>query len=138
MMGFGSSLGLAPVLFGCAADILVIVHLLFICFVVFGGLLVLRWRWVMFFHIPAAVWGALLEFLGWICPLTPLEHKLREMAGEEGFAEGFIEYYLLPLVYPGDLTREVQIYLGLFVVLVNITLYLVIALKRMETKGDMR
>lgn len=105
------------------ADATLVAHLGFVLFVVLGGLLVVRWwplRWV---HLPVAVYGAAIEFVGWICPLTPLENHLRRRGGEAGYHGGFVEQYLLPLVYPGALTRELQIVLGLLVVGVNVALY---------------
>lgn len=92
-------------------------------FVVLGGLLVLRWRWVMWLHLPAAVWGALIEFAGWICPLTPLEKWLRRQGGLGGYEGGFIEHYILPVLYPRDLTRTVQLALGTAVIVVNLIIY---------------
>jgi len=111
------------VLFQIAADFLVVLHLGFVGFVVIGGFLVLRWRWVLFLHVPAAVWGALIEFQGWLCPLTLLEQQLRQAGGQAGYTGGFIEHYVLPIVYPSDLTREVQIVLGVFVVAINVAVY---------------
>jgi len=105
------------------ADILVVVHLLFIVFVVFGGLLVLRWPRVVWAHVPCAVYGALIEFVGWVCPLTPLEQRLRIAAGGQGYASGFIDHYIMPLVYPPGLTRELQIWLGLGVLVINVGVY---------------
>ena len=105
------------------ADLVVGLHLLFVVFVVAGGLLVLRWPKVAFLHIPAAVWGAAIEFAGWICPLTPLENSLRRQAGESGYSTGFIEHYLLPILYPSALTRDFQLLLGVLVVGVNLAVY---------------
>jgi hypothetical protein len=105
------------------ADAVLVVHASFILFVVAGGLLV-RWRKrVAWLHVPAVAWGTLIEFRGWICPLTPLEIWARSRAGETGFSGGFIEHYLLPVVYPGALTREVQIVLGALVLVVNALVY---------------
>jgi hypothetical protein len=105
------------------ADTVLVAHLGFILFVVAGGFLV-RWRrsvaWV---HLPAAGWGALIEFMGWICPLTPLENWARSRAGETGYAGGFVEHYLIPVVYPAALTRDVQIALGVAVLIVNLSIY---------------
>lgn len=106
-----------------AADSVVVLHFAFIVFVVAGGLLVLRWPRLAWLHLPVVAWGAGIEFVGWICPLTPLENRLRRAAGEAGYAEGFIEHYLLPLIYPAGLTREIQIALGLFVLGVNALVY---------------
>jgi hypothetical protein len=105
------------------ADLLVGVHALFVAFVMVGGLLALRWPWVAILHVPAAVWGALIEFQGWICPLTPLEQSLREAAGQAGYQGGFIEHYMLPVLYPAGLTRGVQLTLGATVILVNLLVY---------------
>ena len=106
-----------------AADLLVVLHFGFILFVVFGALLAFRWRWVILLHIPAAAWGALIEFQDWTCPLTPWENHFRKLAGEEGFTGGFIEHYLLSVIYPGGLTRTVQIVLGTAVLAVNLGVY---------------
>lgn len=105
------------------ADFTLFIHLGFILFVVAGGLLAFRWRAAMFVHLPAAAWGALIEFGGWPCPLTPLEQWLREQANEAGFRGDFIGHYLLPIIYPGSLTREIQIGLGIGVVAVNLIVY---------------
>ena len=109
--------------FGLLADLVVGLHFLFVVFVVIGGLLVLRWRWMMWLHLPAAVWGALIEFRGWICPLTPLEKSLRARAGDAGYEGGFIDHYLLPVLYPGALTREIQVMLGVLVIVANFAIY---------------
>lgn len=105
------------------ADAVLVLHLLFIVFVVFGALLLWRWPRIVWLHLPAALWGALVEAAGWICPLTPLENRLRESAGSPGYAGGFIEHYLLPLIYPAALTRDIQLMLGAAVVLINVLLY---------------
>ncbi len=105
------------------ADLVLVAHFAFVVFAVVGALLVLRWRWVVWLHLPAVVWAALIEFAGWICPLTPLENWLRELGGSAGYESGFVEHYILPVLYPGGLTREVQIVLGLLVLAVNIGIY---------------
>ncbi len=105
------------------ADLVVIVHGLFILFVVAGGLLALRWPRVAWLHLPAAAWGVLIEWSGWICPLTPLENTLRQAAGQAGYSGGFVERYLLPLIYPAGLTPAVQLWLGLVVLVVNVAVY---------------
>jgi hypothetical protein len=112
------------------ADAVLVVHLLFIVFVVAGGLLVLYRPRVAFLHLPAAVWGVLVEWMGWRCPLTPLEQSLRRAAGEEGYEGSFIEHYLWPLIYPEGLTREAQLIFGLLVLLINVTVYGVILARR--------
>jgi hypothetical protein len=106
-----------------AADLLVILHLAFILFVMLGGVLLFRWPWVAWLHLPAVAWGALIELVGWICPLTPLEQRLRASAGEAGYTGGFAEQYLLPLIYPDGLTREIQLALGLLVLIFNAVIY---------------
>ena len=108
---------------GLTADLLVVIHLAFIGFVVFGGLLALKWRRALYLHLPAAVWGALIEFQGWLCPLTPLEQRLRTAAGEAGYQGGFVEHYVIPVIYPVDLTRNLQILLGVLVIAVNLGIY---------------
>lgn len=106
-----------------AADTVVLFHLLFIVFVMFGGLLALRWKWLIAVHIPAMVWGMAVEFLHLYCPLTPLENQLRARAGEGGYPGGFIEHYLIALIYPVGLTPAVQVWLGAVVVVMNLLVY---------------
>ncbi|CAN5851497.1 DUF2784 domain-containing protein [soil metagenome] len=117
------------------ADVVVGIHVLFVVFVVAGGLLALRWPWVAAAHIPAAVWGALIEFRGWVCPLTPLEKSLRESAGQAGYEGGFIEHYLLPVLYPAGLTRGVQLVLGSLVIVVNLVVYAFLLRRRGTRTG---
>jgi len=111
------------------ADLVLVVHLAFVLFVVLGALLVLRWPWVAFFHIPAAIWGILIEYGGWICPLTPLENSFRQSGGEAGYSGGFIQHYIQPVLYPAGLTRGTQIVLGSLALLVNLTAYGVVIAK---------
>jgi hypothetical protein len=106
-----------------AADLVMVAHLGFVLFVAAGGLLVLRWPRVAWAHLPCAAWGALVELAGWVCPLTPLENHLRALAGEEGYAGGFIAHHVEGLLYPGGLTREIQVSLGLAVILLNAAVY---------------
>jgi hypothetical protein len=110
-------------LYRVAADLLVLLHLVFILFVVAGGFAVFKWPWMAFLHIPAAIWGALIEYRSWVCPLTPLENRLRQLAGDDGYSEGFIEHYIMPLVYPPGLTRDLQTTLGTIVVVINLLVY---------------
>lgn len=110
-------------LFRISADLLVGLHFLFVVFVVTGGFLAWRWPRAAWVHVPVAVWGALIEFAGWICPLTPMENRLRQAAGEAGYSGGFIEHYVIPIVYPGALTRELQLALGAAVVVINAIAY---------------
>jgi len=105
------------------ADTVLVIHLSFILFVVAGGFLVRRWRGVAWVHIPAVAWGALIEFMGWVCPLTPLEIWARSRSGGTGYSGGFIEHYLLPVVYPAALTHETQIVLGALVLILNVCIY---------------
>lgn len=106
-----------------AADAVVCLHLAFILFVVVGGLLVLRWQWLMLLHLPAVAWGVVVEWLHLYCPLTPLENALRERAGEQGYGGDFVEHYLIPLIYPSGLTPQIQLWLGAVVVLINLGVY---------------
>ena len=105
------------------ANLVLIVHLAVGVFVLCGGLLVLRWRWIAWLHLPAAVWGTVVEFAGWICPLTPLENWLRVQGGEAGYEDDFTTRYLLPILYPVDLTRDIQLLLGTVVVVLNVAVY---------------
>ena len=118
------------------ADLVLIVHLTFVIFVLCGGLLVLRWRWIAWLHLPAAVWGAIVEFTGWICPLTPLENWLRSQGGGTSYRSDFIAQYLLPVLYPGDLTRNLQLLLGTVVIVLNVAVYWLIW--RMQARAASR
>jgi hypothetical protein len=108
---------------GLLADVLVVVHFGFVVFVVLGGLFVLRWPAIAWLHVPAAIWGAWIEIAGRICPLTPLENRLRVEAGEAGYQGSFVEQYMLPVLYPAGLTREVQFALAAIVIAVNVVIY---------------
>ena len=112
------------------ADLVVGLHFIFVLFVVIGGLLVLRWPGVAYLHIPAAIWGAEIEFAGWTCPLTPLENWLRRQAGDTGYSAGFIEHYILPVLYPSALTREIQLLLGFLVIALNAGIYAIVFRRR--------
>lgn len=105
------------------ADLVVVLHVAFIAFVVAGGLLLPRWPRAIWLHLPAAAWGAAIEFGGWICPLTPLENRLRALGGADAYPGDFVARHLLPLIYPEALTREVQIILGVGVVALNLAIY---------------
>jgi hypothetical protein len=109
--------------YGILADLVMVAHLGFVLFVALGGVLVLCWRPALYIHLPAAVWGVLIEFAGWTCPLTPLENWLRQLGQEAGYTGGFVEHYLLAILYPESLTRKVQITLGAVVLVVNLLLY---------------
>ena len=117
------------------ADLILALHLVFVLFVVLGGLLVLRWPRAAWLHIPAAIWGVLIEYTGWICPLTPLENSFRARGGQAGYSGGFIEHYIQPLLYPAGLTRSTQVVLGSVVLLLNLAAY-GIALSRMR-RGEL-
>ena len=116
--------------FRAAADLVLVIHLAFVLFVVLGGLLVLRWPRLAWGHVPVAIYGALIEFVGFTCPLTPLEVWLRRRGGEAGYTGGFIEHYVTATLYPSGLTREVQIALGVGVLLLNAIVYTTIWLRR--------
>ena len=113
-------------IFRLLADATVALHLAFVLFVVAGGLLVLRWPRVALVHVPAAVWGVWVEFAGWICPLTPLENWLRQRGGETVYTATFVDQYLMPILYPAGLSRDIQWMLGVFVVVVNVCVYLLV------------
>lgn len=110
-------------LYSVAANLLVLIHLAFIIFVITGGFAVLKWRWLMLFHLPAVAWAAIIEIKGWVCPLTPWENSLRHLAGDKGYTQGFIDYYISPIIYPPDLTRDMQTVLGLAVIAINLLIY---------------
>jgi hypothetical protein len=101
----------------------VVIHAAFVVFVVLGGLLVARWPRLAWVHVPAAAWGILVEFRGWICPLTPLENYLRQLGGSSVYEGEFIEQYIMPLLYPARLTPRVQFWLGGVALAVNVLLY---------------
>jgi hypothetical protein len=105
------------------ADLALTAHFAFVLFVVLGGFLVVRWPRLAWVHIPAAVWGVLIEYMGWICPLTPLENSFRMKGGEAGYSGGFIEHYILATLYPAGLTRPTQLVLGSFALIVNLAAY---------------
>jgi len=122
------------VFFRLLANAVVVFHGLFIVFVVCGGFLAWQWRWVAAIHLPCALWGILIEYRGGMCPLTPLENSLRARAGQQGYGGGFIEHYLLPVMYPAGLTPRVQVVLGTAVLLVNLFAYAVLI--RRLTRGS--
>ena len=109
-----------------AADLVLITHFAFVLFVVLGGLLVIRWPRLAWVHVPVAVYGAIIEFLGFICPLTPLENTLRQRGGEAGYAGGFVEHYITATIYPAGLTRGIQLVLGVGVLVLNAVLYSIV------------
>jgi Protein of Unknown function (DUF2784) len=109
--------------FRSAADGVLVLHLLFILFVMFGGIAVLRWPRLAWAHIPVVIWGAWIEFSGRTCPLTPLENSLRERGGESGYAGGFIDHYITAAIYPDGLTRTMQFAIGALVLAINAFVY---------------
>jgi hypothetical protein len=110
-------------LYSLAADAVALLHLGYVIFVVAGALLVFRWRWLALLHIPSVVWGVLLEFRGWLCPLTPLELNLRAAGDQVGYSGGFVEQYILPVLYPAGLDSHMQVAIGSFVIAINVALY---------------
>jgi hypothetical protein len=116
------------------ADATVVVHLAFVLFVMLGGFIVVRWRRVAWVHLPAVAWAAWIQFADWICPLTPLENWLREQSGGKAYSSSFIEHYLLPVLYPESLSRELQWVLGGVVLLSNGVVYGVLAFRRHARK----
>jgi hypothetical protein len=121
-------------IFRLLADATVVLHFAFVLFVVLGGLLVLRWPRVAWVHLPAAAWGAWVEFAGWICPLTPMENWLRTRGGEAVYTVSFVDQYITPILYPSSLSRETQWMLGGIVVGVNVCVYLLV-LRRLRGSG---
>ncbi|PKO82799.1 MAG: DUF2784 domain-containing protein [Betaproteobacteria bacterium HGW-Betaproteobacteria-11] len=112
------------------ADAVLVLHLAFIMFVVLGAFLTARFPRLIWLHLPALAWGAFIELSGGICPLTPLENRLRRLAGGEGYRGGFIEHYLTSLIYPGGLTREIQVAFGVGALVLNAIAYAAIRGKR--------
>lgn len=106
------------------ADVVAVAHLLFVLFVIFGSLFLIRWPRMVWVHAPALLWGLFVEFSGAICPLTPLESRLRVLGGETGYPEDFLSHWLQTVLYPGGLTRGLQIALGTSLLLLNLGLYL--------------
>lgn len=115
-----------------AADFVLVTHFAFIFLVVAGGLLVFRYAWFVWVHLPAACWGAFVELSGRLCPLTTLENYLRVHAGQEGYANSFVEQYILPVIYPAGLTRNIQLVLAGLVIAVNVIIYATIVLRKKQ------
>jgi len=122
------------VLYSLLADAVLLFHFAFILFVGGGGLLALRWRRAPWLHLPIAAWGVWIELSGNICPLTPLENSLRRAAGEQGYTGGFIEHYLLPIIYPSGLTRGVQLTLAALVIALNLGIYGLVYVRRKRSR----
>jgi hypothetical protein len=119
-------------LYRLLADLLVVFHTGFVLFVVLGGLLVPRWPRLAWAHLPAAAWGAWVEFSSTVCPLTPLENHLRHLGGEAGYSGGFIAHYIMPVLYPAGLNPRVQVVLGVFVVALNVGAYFIVWRRRSD------
>jgi hypothetical protein len=119
------------------ADLVLLVHLVFVVFAALGGLLVLRRAKVAWFHLPCAAWAAFVEFAGIVCPLTPLEIRLRWLGGQPGYAGDFVGHYVTAVLYPAGLTRGLQIAIGGLVVALNVAVYWrVVARRRIRGGGD--
>ena len=110
-------------LYRVLADLVLVFHAAFVAFAILGALLALRWRWLPWLHLPAVSWGAVIEFTGWVCPLTPLENSLRHAGGTPGYSGDFIEHYVFPVLYSTTLTRSDQIVFGVALLLVNVAMY---------------
>jgi hypothetical protein len=110
-------------LFRLAADAVLLAHLAFILFALLGAAIAARWRWILVVHLPAAAWGFYVELTGRICPLTYLENYLRIEAGQSAYSESFVEHYLISIIYPAGLTRDIQFALAGVVIVVNISIY---------------
>lgn len=117
------------------ADLVVALHFGFILFVIFGGVLILKWPKLIWLHLPAAIWGALIECAGWICPLTFLENRLRSASGGQ-YGSDFIEHYLMPVIYPSGLTRVIQLGLGIGVIVLNVLIYKIILSRRKRHENN--
>jgi hypothetical protein len=120
-------------LYRLAADAVLLIHLAFIAFALLGAAFAARWRWLIALHLPAAAWGFFVELTGRTCPLTYAENLLRIRAGESGYAESFIEHYLLAIIYPAGLTRDIQLALAGVVIVINVAIYGWLFFKRHES-----
>ena len=120
--------------FKLLADVVLLFHIIFILFVILGGLLTIKWKKAAGIHLPLLLWGIMIEYFGWICPLTPLENSLRAKGGGTSYESSFVEYYLLPLIYPGQLTRHIQLLLGTLLLLINIFIYFIVWLEWKKKK----
>ena len=118
-----------------AADAVVALHFAFVAFACLGGLLAWRRLRYALVHLPALAWAAWVEFTGSLCPLTPLENRLRRSAGDAGYEGGFVEHYVLPLLYPAGLTPAIQVWLGAFLVALNVAIYAVAVWRWRRRRG---
>lgn len=110
-------------IYALLADIVLVLHLAFIVYVLFGGLLVFQWPKTAWIHVPTAIYGVAIEAIGWVCPLTPLENEFRRLAGEAGYEGGFVDHYLIPIIYPAGLTPTLQWVLAAIVAGINLGIY---------------
>jgi drug/metabolite transporter superfamily protein YnfA len=117
------------------ANVILLVHFLFIAFVICGGLLVIHWPRLAVVHLPAAVWGAVVEIFGWVCPLTPLENHFRLLAGNSSYSGDFIARYLIPVIYPENLTATIQQVFGGLVIIINLIIYTIAIQKQLLHKN---
>lgn len=122
--------------FRILADVTFLVHLLFVLFVIFGGLLVWIRFGIAWMHLPALIWGVLIEWYGWVCPLTPLENWLYSLANVSGYSDGFIEHYLTSIIYPAHFTHGLRISLGATLLVANIVLYACILRSRLSKANE--
>ena len=127
---------LSPATYGNLATVVVVVHFAFILLVMFGGLLAAHWRWAPWVHLPCFLWGGFVEMTGRVCPLTPLENRLRRAAGSSEYVGGFIEHYLLPVMYPAGLTRGVQLTLAIGLIVLNAAIYMWVVRRRRGLAHD--
>jgi hypothetical protein len=126
------------VIYRVAADLVVLLHAAFVLFVLFGGVLAWWRRGWIWLHLPAMTWGILIELCGWVCPLTYLENFLRRQAGQSGYTGGFVEHYLIPVLYPERLDRSLQLALALVVVVVNALIYGVTVVRAWKLRRSFR
>lgn len=117
-------------LFGLIATLVVLLHLAFVLFAAFGAMLAFRWSWIPYLHVPSVVWATYIELSGGVCPLTPLENRMRVAAGLGEYSGDFVARYLFPVLYPVGLTREAQIGIGVLVLLMNVVLYVAVYRQR--------
>ena len=123
-------------IYSVLADLVIIVHLLFIVFALLGGLLILWRRALVYFHVPAAIWVMLISFKGWTCPLTTLEQRLRHGAGADGYADGFVEQYIVPLIYPANFQPDLQVMFGAIAIIVNGLIYAYVVYQAIAARGE--
>lgn len=121
-------------LYRVLADVVVVVHFAFVLYVVLGGLLVVRWPWTAFVHLPVLAWGALIETMLWVCPLTPLENALRRAAGSAGYSGGFVEHYVIPVLYPANLGHPTHLLLAALLIVFNATVYALVLRRRKKIR----